>query len=85
MLVYNEKVLYSHLFDQELVCVVETRGAGHLGEAEQEAGHGALLHVERQQGVGHVDEEHGAPHSSIGRPGVTVQHYQNLQMDSKDR
>ena len=52
--------------------------AGHLSEAEQQAGDGALLDVQRQQGVGHVDEEHGAPHAGVGRPRVAVQHYQHL-------
>ena len=40
-------------------------GSGDLGEAEQEARYSALLHMQGQQRVGHVDEEHGAPHTCI--------------------
>ena len=52
----------------------------YLSESQEEPWHRALLHVERQQSVGHVDEEHGAPDSSIGRPGVTVKNNQHLMM-----
>ena len=37
-----------------------------LREAEEEAGDGALLHVESAEGVGHVDEKHGAPNPGVG-------------------
>ena len=49
-----------------------------LREAEEEAGHGALFHVERQQRVGHVDEEHGAPHAGVGGPRIRVKNNQHL-------
>ena len=40
--------------------------ASDLREAEEEAGDGALLNVEGEEGVGHVDEEHGAPDPGVG-------------------
>ena len=52
--------------------------APYLCEAEEQAGDCALLDVEGEQGVGHVDEEHGAPDPRVGRPRVRVQHYQHL-------
>ena len=72
--VYNENV---NPFVHEPVCTVTVLFV-YLCEAEEEAGDGALLHVERQEGVRHVDEEHRAPDSRVRRPGVRVQHNQHL-------
>ena len=39
--------------------------------------------MEGEEGVGHVDEEHCAPHPSIGGPGVAVQHNENLDTEER--
>ena len=56
--------------------------AAYLREAEEQAGDCALLDVEGEQGVGHVDEEHGAPDPRVGRPRIRVQHYQHLSQQN---
>ena len=39
--------------------------------------------MEGEEGVGHVDEEHGAPDTSVGGPGIAVQHNENLYTEER--